>query len=255
MAVECPAECKDGEKMSAYLDAVIELYKKVERENQGTIDAVSSELCKVVDRGGVLYVFGSGHSVVLSIEAFHRAGGMVPVYPITYEFLTPLESPKISGKMERLEGLAQILFARANPRSSDLIWIASNSGINATAIEMAQCAKQQGLKVVCTTSLAHSQASQSRHSSGKKLYELSDFVFDNCCPPGDAMVEVTPEVRACAGSTLSNVFLYNSVLAKSAAQWSREGKKIPIYRSANIAGGEKFNEEIEALFKSRIPLL
>src|SRR4051812_39541350 len=175
------------DQLQGYPAAIEKLLSELRTGNASQISGAAQAVVDSVDAGGILYVFGSGHSSILVEEAFHRAGGLIPVYPVLHTFLTPHTTPKISGKLERLEGMGEVLFVRSGARRGDMMWIASNSGINAAAIEMAMAAKSAGVQTVAFTNLSHSKSVATRHGSGKKLFEICDFVLDNCCPPGDAL--------------------------------------------------------------------
>lgn len=241
-------------EVSEYTQAVENLLTVLQRENKTVVDRCAVALKTAIDNGGLLYVFGSGHSSILVEEAFHRAGGLVPVYPILHEFISPHTTAKISGKLERLEGIAPILFARSGAKKGDLMFIASNSGINAASIEMAAECRKAGVTAVAFTSLTHSKSVTSRHSTGKRLFELCDHVIDNHCPSGDALVEIGG-IRIAAGSTIANSFMYHWILTEASKLWAHEGKKPPIYQSANTPGGDEHNQKLEAAYRSRIPLL
>ncbi|MBI3543377.1 MAG: SIS domain-containing protein [Deltaproteobacteria bacterium] len=238
----------------SYPGAIDELLTAIRQGEDERVADAASLMRSTVDGGGLVFVFGSGHSSVLVEEAFHRAGGLIPVYPVLHDFISPHTTPKISGKLERLEGVAPILFARAGARKGDMMWIASNSGINAASIEMALECRKAGVSTVALTSLTHSRSATSRHSSGKKLFECCDIVIDNHCPPGDALVEIAG-VRVAAGSTIANAFVYNWALARACDAWAAAGKTLPIYKSANVAGGDQHNETLEAPYRARIPQL
>lgn len=237
-----------------YASAIEGLLKEIQKANSGAIKKTALKMKSTVDAGGLIYVFGSGHSSILVEEAFHRAGGLVPVYPVLHSFLTPHTTPKISGKLERVEGIAAPLFERSGASSKDMMWIVSNSGINSAAIEMAMACKDAGVFCIGVTSLKHSMATESRHSSRKRLFGLCDLVLDNCCPPGDALVEFK-SVKVAAGSTIANCFLYNWALSSACELWESSGQALPIYRSANSPDGDEYNEKIESLYRDRIPLL
>lgn len=237
-----------------YTKAVENLLEGIRKDNADTVAETAALVKRIVDGGGLVYVFGSGHSTILVEEAFHRAGGLIPVYPVMHDFLSPHTTPKISGKLERLEGVAPILFARSGAKKGDMMFIASNSGINAAAIEMAVECRKAGVTTVAMTSLAHSKKATSRHSTGKRLFELCDVVLDNHCPSGDALVEIAG-VRVAAGSTIANSFIYHWVLTSACELWAKEGKQLPIYQSANTPGGDAHNEKLEASYRTRIPLL
>lgn len=254
-AAALPAKVAKGEgQVQEYTKAIEGLLSSIQSGNQSAVAKCAELLKGTVDGGGLVYVFGSGHSTILVEEAFHRAGGLIPVYPVLHTFLTPHTTPKISGKLERLEGVAPILFARSGAKRGDVMWIASNSGINAAAIEMAAECRKAGVATIALTSLSHSKSVTSRHSSGKRLFELCDIVLDNHCPTGDALVEIAG-VRVAAGSTIANSFLYHWALTKACELWAAEGKALPIYQSANTPGGDAHNEKLEAPYRSRIPLL
>lgn len=239
---------------NSYVRAIGHLIERIEKECAQEVARVAALMRSTVDGGGLVYVFGSGHSSILVEEAFHRAGGLIPVYPLLHDFISPHTTPKISGKLERLEGVAPILFARSGARVGDMMFIASNSGINSAAIEMAlECGKAK-VPTVAVTSLTHSKSAVTRHSSGRKLFEVCDIVLDNHCPPGDALVEVGG-ARVAAGSTIANSFLYNWVLTLACESWAKDGKNLPVYMSANMAGGDAHNEKLEAPYRARIPQL
>jgi uncharacterized phosphosugar-binding protein len=237
-----------------YHDAVVALFDKLKKETGPKLQVFSDELCKRIQGGAVVYVFGAGHSSMLAEEAFHRAGGLVPVYPVLLSVLSPHMPPSIAGKMERLSGVAPIVFNRLGARADDVMVIASNSGVNAAAIEMAEQARAAGLHVVAITSMVHSAAAPSRHSSGKKLYELAHTVFDNCCPAGDALVPVG-DYTVGPGSTAANVWIWNGLVTIVAQKLKNSGQKLPIYKSANMPGGDQHNEALEAQYRARIPYL
>ena len=66
--------------------------------------------CSLRD-GGLLYLFGTGHSASVAVEPYHRAGGLVPVRPIVEPAMTLHDSPAKATALERLEGYAKILIA------------------------------------------------------------------------------------------------------------------------------------------------
>lgn len=237
-----------------YAEKIIELLKTLEKECAASIENIAQSLKKTVDDGGLIYVFGAGHSSMITEEAFHRAGGLIPVYPVLHDFLSPHVSHKIAGKMERLTGVAEIIFNRCGARSGDMMFIASNSGINAVAIEMAIACKAAGVKTVALTSMKHSSSVVSRHASSKRLFEVCDHVLDNHGPSGDALVDFG-EVKVAACSSIANSFLWHSILTTACQLWTDEGKKLPVYISANLPGGDEHNAKMEASYRSRIPML
>ena len=92
--------------------------------------------------------------------------------------------------IERVEGLAEQILANFEFGNRDAMMIFSSSGASAVPIEMAQGARKRGLPVIGVTSVAHSQASRSGHSSGTRLLDHADIVIDLGIPPGDSLIEI-----------------------------------------------------------------
>jgi uncharacterized phosphosugar-binding protein len=109
--------------------------------------------------------------------------------------------------------------------------------------------------VTAITSLAHSRAVASCHSSGKKLYELADYVIDNCGPAGDALLEVHGvEERICATSTITTALIMNMLMAEVVGWLVAAGLTPPVLRSANLPGKAPGYQERCADLEQRIRL-
>jgi uncharacterized phosphosugar-binding protein len=204
----------------------------------------------------VWHLFGAGHSHMVVEEAFHRAGGLIPINPWLEEYLMPHAGPLRNGPLERLPGLAKVIFDFYKPRAGEVLTIISNSGINATSIEMAEHAKKAGLITVAITNIEHSKKTPSRHSSGKKLFELCDHVIDSGGIPGDAVVKLQGlDVPVGPLSTILGSVTINYLVVRVCEYFSENGKTAPVYLSANLPGGDERNKKLEAQFRSRISRL
>lgn len=204
--------------------------------------------CSLRD-GGLLYLFGTGHSASVAVEPYHRAGGLVPVRPIVEPAMTLHDSPAKATALERLEGYAKILIAGSGMKRGDVLIVISNSGINAVPVEMALGSRALGVKVIAVTSIEHSLAQPSRHAGGKRLFEVADIVIDNCGIPGDAAIE-TPAcpVRIGPTSTLAGVAIVNAISAEVVGRLHEMGIEPPVMVSSNIAGGDAHGARWEAAF-------
>lgn len=78
--------------------------------------------------------------------------------------------------------------------------ISSNSGRNSMPVEMAIELQKRGITTIAFTNLKHSKGVISRHSSGKRLFEVCDYVIDNCGCVGDAFM-MLEGVRGKMGSS------------------------------------------------------
>lgn len=234
------------------LKETIDAFYEAEGKN---LQQAADDIYSAINAGGVWHLFGSGHSQLMVEEAFHRAGGLVPVNPITEFFLSPLVNPSINRVLERSEGLGREVLLQHEIRRDEPVWCFSNSGINGTSVDVALAAKELGAKVVAVTSVSHSSSQKSRHSSGKRLFEVADVVIDTHVPKGDALCSVEAPVGevkfAAASSAVSGVAIH-CVEEMVINRFVADGKTPPVYISSNLAGGDEHNKKLEHQYKSRI---
>ena len=211
-------------------------------------------VARTVERGGIVHLFGTGHSHLLAEEIYSRAGGLMPVNVLESAPLMLHEDAVASGQWERLSGVAAILLEHADiDPYADTLVVISNSGVNAAPVEAAEWAAARGMPVIALTSLAHSRAVPSRASSGKKLYELATVVLDNFGVPGDALVEVTPGLRVGATSDTIGAFLLHTVVVGAVAQLVAHGIEPPVLLSANVPEAHARNQTRLAQYAGRLP--
>lgn len=102
-----------------------------------------------------------------------------------------VEPITLTSKLERLEGFGKLMLDSKPTKAGDVLFIHSVSGRNPVAIDLAIAAQAKGMKVISLTNLEYSKGVTSRHSSGKRLFEVSDIIIDNLGEPGDAAVKIS----------------------------------------------------------------
>lgn len=230
-------------KSREYLDNLTGLLAQTAQTQDKEITAASEAVAACYAGGGMVYVFGTGHSHMLGLELFYRAGGFARVYPILEEGLMLHSGAFRSSAFERVEGYAKVLLDSYPVKKGDVMFVASNSGRNAVAIEMADEARKKGLTVVALTNMKHSLASPSRHSSGKKLFEMADIVIDNCGCVGDAAISFAAGSFAPTSTAVCAALLWE-IMCGALEICEARGVPVEVYASSNVDGGGERNMKI-----------
>jgi uncharacterized phosphosugar-binding protein len=240
--------------VSTFSERALPHLQDLVKRNAAVMERISKQLVTDVRAGRCLLVFGSGHSSIFSFELYHRAGGASFVIPVVADYLLPTAGPPVVRILERTPGVANMLLSRVKPKAGEMIWLASQSGINAAIIDLALEAKRRGLRPVAFTSVAHSSAVASRHSSGKRLFEICDEVVDLGGVKGDAAVQLTETTASGPLSSLGMILLGHSIIVSAVAELERAGVRC-VYTSVNTPEGEGRNQDLEKAMADRDVLL
>jgi len=197
----------------------------------------------------IIHAFGTGHSQMIAMELFARASGLANVNTILDDLVMSVSGARRGGKIERISGLADIVWAKYDIRPTDVLLIISNSGRNAMPIELAMRAKKEGVKTIAITSLTQSKQYPSRHASGQKLYELVDLVIDNEVPSGDGLMQIGSHLTGPV-SSMAGILIVNTIATEAMKIAAAHGAILPIYHSQNIDGPN--NEELYIKYESRV---
>ena len=239
-----------------YCERIVEGVDKIKKTQMDAISKAASEIAGRLGKGGIVYVFGTGHSHVLAEEIYLRAGGLIQAKAIVpHELTVDLDLQK-STLMERTDGLAEIVFATNKIRSCDALVIVSNSGRNAVPVQMALGAKKRGIFTVALTNLEHSKNVSSRDKSGKKLYELCDIVLDSCGPAGDALVPVPGKNFSVApASTIFGALIIEMLVCSIIETIIANGTDLFILQSGNVDGNDEHNRNAKDILLKKFPEL
>jgi uncharacterized phosphosugar-binding protein len=223
------------------------LIESARTQNTPVIAALAPVIGRSLATGGVLHVFGSGHSEVLAREIIGRAGGLACVSGIP---------DPTGGFIENQVGYGTVLAGRYDRQyqllPGETVIVISNSGKNASPIEVALYAKQKGLHVVGLTSAAMSATAPTVHPGGKKLHEIADHVLDNLGVPGDTLIDLGGGLMSGPTSTLVGGMLLNLLMLEVMAWMQAAGHPLPVLRSQNLPGAIEHNRAVGAAYKHRL---
>ena len=233
--------------MSDYLEQIVGILQRIEREERKMVDCAAEAVADVICRDGIVHTFGCGHSHLPCLDTFYRAGGLACVSPILDEDLMLHDGAAKSSRMEKLPGIAAEAFRRHHVTANDLLVVISASGKNAAPVEMCECAKKAGVKLVTISSSAYID-------HGAKLLSLGDIAIDCKVPYGDAVIDVG-EAKMGGLSTYASLFILNSILIEGAKQALAKGIVPPVYLSGNVEGGTAKNMSLEQRYFGRVKRL
>ncbi|NMB11769.1 MAG: SIS domain-containing protein [Firmicutes bacterium] len=241
-----------------YLETIVSVLKRIEDEQQESIDKAATILANAVAEDKLINVIGpGGHSNLAAEEVLWRAGGLAPVNPILDPGTILMFGAKRSNYIERSPGYAKAVLQSYGVSKGDVLVIVNAYGINSMTIDCALYCKEVGIASVGITSTSFAQNvpkdAPSRHPSGKNLHELVDVFIDNYLPLGDAVVEVEGLGQKMGPtSTYCNAFAINLLMIRTAEKLIELGIQPPVWTSANLPEGDRLNKEYEEKYFPRV---
>lgn len=236
--------------MHSYFKEIQNHLDFVIKHEQQNIEKVAGVIAEKLHSGGVLQLFGCGHSHLLAQEAFYRAGGLVPVRPITIEALMLHTGALTSSRNEKDATIIQQHEKDFDFQPNDVLVVISTSGRNNAPIDAAMLAKRAGITVISLQSLMYWEQ-ESKHSSGNRLEDIVDFVLDTHIPVGDGLLNYRGMQYGPASTVIGSTIL-NALLCQVIERMAGCVNELPVFVSANVASDPKHNDLLIEKYKSRI---
>ena len=232
-----------------YGDKLLEVNKTAEEKNTDVIKQLAEKFAQNIEEDKIIHTFGTGHSHMIGIELFARAGGLGNVDALLDPDTLTAYGARRSGDMEKLSGVSDVIYDSYNIQPGDIMIVTSNSGRNAMPIEMAMRCQKEGVYVVALTNLEQSQNATSRHSSGKRLFECADCIIDTCVPSGDATMDLDG-IKTGPASSIVSMYLLNTIVTEAMKIVLSHGKKPYVFQSQNVDGFD--NNAVYAHYQGRV---
>ncbi|MGD0878228.1 MAG: SIS domain-containing protein [Anaerolineales bacterium] len=238
-----------------YLSTTIQLLSRIQDEETEAIEKAAKLIADAIEQGHCLFAFGCTHSSLPIQDLVYRAGGFMLVNPLFGPGITALDikPTTISSAMEQMQGYARVILDNSPIKTDDVLILVSVSGRNAVPVEMAQLAKERGIKVVGVTSREYSDSVTSRHPSGKKMIDFADIILDNKAPKGDAVLEakeMPQKFNPVSGVT--SIAILQALIAATIEDLISRGIVPPIFLAANVDGGAEYNARLIKQYHDRI---
>jgi uncharacterized phosphosugar-binding protein len=239
----------------AFMDAGQGILDRIRATQMDNIEAAAQVFADSIGQGGLVHLFGTGHSRIPVEEIFPRHGsfpGFHPIIDLSMTFHTQVvgsNGQRQAMFIEKMEGLGEEILRNFVFRTYDSFMIFSNSGVNNVVMDVAIGAKERGMKVIGVVSVEHCLATSPRHKSGKRLPDVCDITIDNCTPAGDALVQIDGlEYPVGPGSTLGYAAIVNAMKCSLAQKLTDMGKPPLVLTSGVLIGGEKSAELFEKTY-------
>lgn len=240
--------------MNSYFEEVQALLTIVGEQEKQSIKESVEHIAKAVMSDGIIHLFGSGHSHILTEEVFYRAGGLAAIRPIFVEDLMLFKGASRSSQLERQNDLSEKFMNDEDIRPGDVCIVISSSGVNPVPIDVAIIAKEKGAFVIGLTSPEYAKSCPSRHKRKHYLHDAVDLVIDNHIAKGDTLLK-SNNIPFGSGSTVVGAVLLNMIFTQVIQTIIESGETPPVFLSSNIEGADEHNQKIIAKYKTRIPQL
>lgn len=227
-----------------FLSANAAIHDKILTTQMDAIHEVALVMATTIhDVGGLVHLFGAGHSSLVVQEMFPRIGsigGFNPIVDLPLTRFTAFAGDDVTHRrnlfISTMEKYGTVVAEDADFREGDVVLCSTATGVNAVTVEVAMQAKARGAVTVALTSLQHAHATEPSHSSGKYLHEACDHVLDLCTPAGDALIDVGLDAKVGGSSTIAACLIGNALMVEVAALIQQRGGKPDVMPSIFFKG-------------------
>lgn len=238
-----------------YFDQIQVLLQQVRNQELPNIQRAAEICADRIARGGLVFLFGNGHSRMLCEEMTPRQGcftgfvAMVELSLSNHAAIVGSNGLRAPLYLEKYEGYAEEILKGFRFGAHDAFIVISTSGIRPVIVEMATGAKRRGLPVVGICSRRHCEQSPAAHSSGKKLIDVADLILDNHCPAGDCVLELDGlEWRTGPASTVTGAAIMNMLRCETAEKLLARGYKPVMLPSHQFVGNTSAAEQLDRFY-------
>lgn len=242
-----------------YYDQALTLLKSLRDTQVPNIERAAEICADQIGRGGLVFLFGSGHSRMMCEEMTPRQGcfvgfvAMVELSMSTHASIVGSNGLRAPLHLEKFEGYAEELLKSYKFGPNDAFIIISTSGIRPVIVEMAEGAKKRGLPVIAIVSKAHCTDAKPATKNGKKLIDYADVVLDNQTPPGDCILELEGlEWRTGPASTITGGMLINMLRCETAERLLKRGFKpelLPSHQFVGNAAADAAEKQLDRFYE------
>jgi uncharacterized phosphosugar-binding protein len=246
---------------NGYLPKIVELLNKIEKEQYENIRSAASLMADAVQNDRLINVFGGGGHTTLPVgEMFFRAGGLCNINPCVETGLSVFNQARKYLALERCVNYGRAIMDYYDLQEDDILIIFHNIGTNAATIDAALQAKERKAKIIAVSSSEWQEKLPEdyslRHPSKKNLFELADICIDDYNPLGDTVVQLEGfDTPIGPISNMTDFYIAHRLEIECAKLCLARGIEPSFWRSANVPGGDEFNQKRLEEYSPRIKML
>ena len=241
---------------TGFLRAASELLERLADTQDDALAAAAALCAEAIGSGGLVHVFGTGHSRIAVEELFPRYGsypGFNPIVELSMTFHTQVvgaNGQRQAMAIERTPGLAEVVLSNFSFGPRDVMVVFSAGGTTAVPVEIARGSRARGVRVIAVTSVRQSMASPVDPVVGSRLLDEADLVIDLCSPPADAICVVDGlDTPVGPVSTIAAVAIVNSIKVRVAELLVARGAMPPVITRASVVGAERSRDLFENAYR------
>ncbi|MES1261342.1 MAG: SIS domain-containing protein [Acidobacteriota bacterium] len=240
-----------------YFAEAISRLEELRRTQTENIQKAADLCADRISKGGLIFLFGNGHSRMMCEEMTPRQGcfpGFVALVELAlsnHANIVGANGLRAPLYLEGYEGYSEQILRGYKFGPHDAFIVISTSGIRPVIVEMAMGAQARGMPVIGIVSKAHCEVAKAAHSSGKKLVDCADIIIDNQCPPGDCVLELEGlEWRTGPVSTVTGATIINMIRCATAEGLLARGMKPVLLPSHQFVGNTGAAAQLEEFYEA-----
>ncbi|MCF0110670.1 MAG: sugar isomerase domain-containing protein [Erysipelotrichaceae bacterium] len=227
------------EAWERYFEKELEIVEEVRRTQADKIREGAKLIADCYEQGGIVRLFGCGHSHLITEDVFWRAATLGNVHAILEPSVSGMSEITKAGNVESLEGYGQMIVEYHKIAKPDIMICISNSGNKAVAIDVARTCQEKGIPTIVLTNVKYSEYLNAKHSSGKKLKDFGDVVISNCSAIGDSAMTIDGfDIPVGSTSSIPFLFIQNSMFAEAVELLVQRGIKPEVYLNGSLKAND-----------------